>query len=222
MIETNAKKNYKKYTNTMLKNYKKTNASGLLKSLVSLLVLGSSWLGLQAQLSGSYTINPGAAASSTNFTSLASFVTSLNTNGVSGKVTATFQANETTTQNVTFGVIKGVSSTNTVNIDGKGFKFSSSVAYIMGSTTTSASNSEVIRFTGTDYVNITNLVVENTNSAVNSRIVRFESSTTDACTYINLDACTFQFSAIASGSTAGGAYVVYGNSATSIFPILLM
>jgi parallel beta-helix repeat protein len=201
----------------MLKNYKKTNASGLLKSLVSLLVLGSSWLGLQAQLSGSYTINPGAAASSTNFTSLASFVTSLNTNGVSGKVTATFQANETTTQNVTFGVIKGVSSTNTVNIDGKGFKFSSSVAYIMGSTTTSASNSEVIRFTGTDYVNITNLVVENTNSAVNSRIVRFESSTTDACTYINLDACTFQFSAIASGSTAGGAYVVYGNSATSIF-----
>jgi hypothetical protein len=92
----------------MLKNYKKTNASGFLKSVVSLLVLGSSWLGLQAQLSGSYTINPGAAASSTNFTSLASFVTSLNTNGVSGKVTATFQAYETTTQNVTFGVIKGV------------------------------------------------------------------------------------------------------------------
>jgi hypothetical protein len=91
----------------MLKNYKKTNASGLLKSLVSLLVLGSSWLGLQAQLSGSYTINPGAAASSTNFTSLASFVTSLNTNGVSGKVTATFKQTKPVLPTLPLVLLKG-------------------------------------------------------------------------------------------------------------------
>ena len=126
----------------MFKNYTKFNANGLIKPFVSLLVMGCSALGLKAQLSGSYTINPLGTATSTNFTSLASFVTSLNTNGVSGKVTATFLNNETTTQNITFGSIKGASSTNTINIDGKGYKFSSSVTYLMGSTTTSASNSE--------------------------------------------------------------------------------
>ncbi|MFN5216567.1 MAG: hypothetical protein ACK5EQ_06810 [Bacteroidota bacterium] len=42
----------------MFKNYTKFNANGLIKPFVSLLVMGCSALGLKAQLSGSYTINP--------------------------------------------------------------------------------------------------------------------------------------------------------------------
>jgi hypothetical protein len=102
-----------------------------------------------AQLSGSYTIDPAGSATSTNYTSLASFVTALNTNGVSGAVKATVKGSENVTNNVAFKSISGASSTNTITIDGAGFTYKSSVANEMG-LTTSASNAEVIRFTGTD------------------------------------------------------------------------
>jgi len=124
---------------------------------------------VSAQLSGSYTIDPASAASSSNYTSLASFVTALNANGVSGAVTATVKGSETVTNNVVFKNISGVSSTNTITIDGGGFTYKSSVANEMG-LTTSASNAEVIRFSGTDYVTIKNYIIENTNTSTNGRI----------------------------------------------------
>jgi PKD repeat protein len=167
-----------------------------------------------AQLSGSYTIDPAASASSTNYTSLASFVTALNNNGVSGSVKATVKGNETVTNNVTFKSISGASSTNTITIDGGGFTYKSSVANEMG-LTTSASNAEVIRFTGTDYVTINNYVIENSNTSTNGRIIRFEADGSgSSCDYNNIVGCTLQFSGRTSGSTAAGAYVVFGTSLT--------
>lgn len=165
---------------------------------------------VSAQLSGSYTINSAAASSSTNYTSLAAFVTALNTSGVSGPVTASVKTSETVTNNVVFRNISGVSSTNTITIDGGGFRYSSSVANEMG-LTTSASNAEVIRFSGTDYVTIKNYIIENSNTSTNGRIIRFEADANgNSADYNNILSCTLQFSARTSGSTSAGAYVVFG------------
>ncbi len=167
---------------------------------------------VSAQLSGSYTINSAAASSSTNYTSLAAFVTALNTSGVSGPVTASVKTSETVTNNVVFRNISGVSSTNTITIDGGGFRYSSSVANEMG-LTTSASNAEVIRFSGTDYVTIKNYIIENSNTSTNGRIIRFEADANgNSADYNNILSCTLQFSARTSGSTSAGAYVVFGSS----------
>ena len=170
---------------------------------------------VSAQLSGSYTINSAAASSSTNYTSLAAFVTALNTSGVSGAVTASVKTSESVTNNVVFRNISGVSSTNTITIDGGGFRYSSSVANEMG-LTTSASNAEVIRFSGTDYVTIKNYIIENSNTSTNGRIIRFEADANgNSADYNNILSCTLQFSARTSGSTSAGAYVVFGSSLTA-------
>ena len=167
---------------------------------------------VSAQLSGSYTIDPSAASSSTNYTSFAAFVTALNTSGVSGAVTATVKGSENVTNNIQFGNISGVSSTNTITIDGGGFTYKSSVANVMGGVA-SASNAEVIRFSGTDYVTIKNYIIENTNTSTNGRIIRFEADVNgNSSDYNNIVGCTLQFSGRTTGSTSAGAYVVFGNS----------
>ena len=86
----------------------------------------------EAALSGSYTINKGATATSTNYRSFAAFASDLNYGtrtdggtangpGVSGAVTATVTSGSGPyTEQVTFYSISGVSSTNTVTIDGNG------------------------------------------------------------------------------------------------------
>ncbi|GIV33773.1 MAG: hypothetical protein KatS3mg031_1308 [Chitinophagales bacterium] len=72
-------------------------------------------------LSGAYTINKGAAASSTNFTSFQAAADRLATCGVSGPVTITVvPGSGPYNEQVTFTTIPGVSATNTVTIQGNG------------------------------------------------------------------------------------------------------
>ncbi|MFM1898298.1 MAG: hypothetical protein RL577_538, partial [Bacteroidota bacterium] len=112
---------------------------------VGLLSMSSAW----AQLSGSsYTINNAAAASSTNFTSWASFVSTLNASGVSGPVTVTVQTNETVSSQIAFGVISGASSTNTISINGN------------GKTLGVTCNYAAVLFNGTDYLSIKDLTIQ--------------------------------------------------------------
>ncbi|MBM3937266.1 MAG: PKD domain-containing protein [Sphingomonadales bacterium] len=167
---------------------------------------------VSAQLSGSYTIDPSAASSSSNYSSLAAFATALNNSGVSGAVTATVKGSENVTNNVVFRNISGVSATNTITIEGGGYTYKSSVANEMG-LTTSASNAEVIRFSGADYITIKNYIVENTNTSTNGRIIRFEADVNgNSSDYNNILNCTLQFSGRTTGTTSAGAYVVFGSS----------
>jgi PKD repeat protein len=204
----------------MIKNYYHVVRTTVLKSSVLMaltLLIGSA----MAQLSGSYTIQPGGTASSTVYTSLVSFVSDLNSKGVSGPVTATYASSgsmtESITTNVLIGTISGASSTNTITIDGNGWKLTSTVANNMTGSTT-ANNAEVIRFTGTDYVTIKNLTIENSNTSTNGRIIRFEAdpnNTSNSADYNVIEKCTLQFSARSSSSTSAGAYIVFGTSVSA-------
>lgn len=68
-------------------------------------------------LSGTYTINAGQPASSTNFTSFTMAADSINTNGVGGAVIINVAAG-TYTDVLALNTIAGASATNTITIDG--------------------------------------------------------------------------------------------------------
>jgi PKD repeat protein len=73
-----------------------------------------------AQLSGNYTLDPNQAASGTNYTTFNSFVADLSSNGVSGAVTLEVVSNETFNEQVAIPQIAGMSSSNTVTVNGNG------------------------------------------------------------------------------------------------------
>lgn len=106
---------------SLIKNGLRASAFMLCLSLV-----GTS----HAQMSGAYTINNGAAVSSTNFLNWTSFVNALRgvartdagpnyTGSVTGPVTVTVSGGPYT-ERITIPQIVGMSSTNTVTIDGQG------------------------------------------------------------------------------------------------------
>ena len=67
----------------MMKHYLKRLINRAIKPLlVGALTLSANWA--SAQLTGSYTIDPSVAASSTNFQTWAALATYFNTNGISG------------------------------------------------------------------------------------------------------------------------------------------
>ena len=71
-----------------LNNYMKQK----LKGAMLLISLGLSSVSAFAQMSGSYTIDPAAAATATNFTSWTSFATSFNAASIAGPVTVNVKA----------------------------------------------------------------------------------------------------------------------------------
>ena len=72
-----------------------------------------------AQLSGTYTVNSGAATSGTNYASFTALASALSTSGVSGAVTVNVVAGTYSGQ-MELKVIPGASSTNTITINGNG------------------------------------------------------------------------------------------------------
>jgi hypothetical protein len=72
-------------------------------------------------LSGTYTVNAGAVASATNFTSFSSLAGQLNNCGISGPVTVNVvAASGPYTEQFLLGAVAGTSSTNTITINGNG------------------------------------------------------------------------------------------------------
>jgi hypothetical protein len=108
---------------TMMKHYLKRLINRAFKPLlVGALTLSANWA--SAQLTGSYTIDPSAAASSTNFQTWAALATYFNTNGISGATTVTVKGNDIAgTSVVTFTqpATNPTSSTKTLTIDGGNF-----------------------------------------------------------------------------------------------------
>lgn len=130
------------------------------------------------QMSGAVTIDAAASPSTSNFQNWYSFWRSLQglsrtdggstmTAGISSAVTVTVKSSLTESSQIQFPAITGMSSTNTITIDG-GSNF---VAFAGAS-----GNPEVINFTGGDYFTIKNLTIRNTDtSAANAIGVRFSS-----------------------------------------------
>ena len=126
-------------------------------SLASMLALvffaGSSF----AQLSGSYTIDGSAAASTTNFTSLKNAITALRTNGVSGPVTFDVKSGQTFTGQHTIQAIAGASATNRITFSGNGSTITHTGGFSTGGVT--------VYMDGCDYITIDNFKVVNTSSS---------------------------------------------------------
>lgn len=177
----------------------KKNLTGLL--LFTFLLLSS----LNGQISGTVSINSVNAASNSNFKNWYSFWRNLQGlsrsdggpstgAGVSGPVTVNVGSDLIETQTIDFGTISGVSSTNTISINGN----NKIVEY--------SGNYEVIRFSGADYIKIQNLIIRHAGSrASRSTCVRFF----DGSDYNSLSFCTLEFSGLTTVSTDGSAYVAF-------------
>ncbi|MCC6180661.1 MAG: PKD domain-containing protein, partial [Bacteroidia bacterium] len=152
---------YKKF---ILKNTK----SVLLASLMLISCLSF------ASLSGTYTVNAGAAASSTNYKSLSAIFGDMyngsrsdggtsNGSGVSGAVVINVVSGSGPyTEQVVVYQITGVSSTNTITVNGNGETLQYSAS--------SSSNNATLLLNGADYVTIDNLVIL-ANSSSDGRCV---------------------------------------------------
>ena len=155
---------------------------------------------VQAQLSGNYTIDATKTTSGSNYASWSAFASAIGTSGVNGPVRVTVMTDETTASVVTFNAITGTSSTNTITIDGNGKRLSSS------------STNEAINFNGADYITMTNLTIQKTGTGTAQTGIRFS----NASDYNTLNGLTIEFTAQTSSSTAGGAYIAFASSATSL------
>jgi PKD repeat protein len=179
--------------------YKITKSVNFLKQKMLLMLLFLAGVA-NAQLSGSYTIDASKATSGTNYANWAAFASAIGTSGVSGAVTVTVVNDETTSATVTLNAISGASSTNTITIDGNSKKLISSATY------------EAIAFNGADYVTIKNLVIQKTGTGTLQTGIRF----TNSSDYNVVNGCTIDYTAMTTGTTAGGAYIAFASSQTSL------
>ena len=178
----------------MTKNYER-NWLFTFKSVIlfsSMLFAGTA----MAQLSGTYTINSGAATSGTNYASFTAFATAINGVGVSGPVTVNVATGSGPySESVTFTA--SGTATNTVSINGN------------GETITSSSTS-VVALNGSDYFTFDNLNVTSTCTAAGTRCYWI---------YNNADNNTVKNSKLRilnyTGTDASTAYVAFTASATA-------
>jgi len=120
-------------------------------------------------LVGTYTINAGMPATSTNFTSFQMAVDSLTTNGVSGAVTINVTAG-TYTEQITIAAITGGSALNDVTFQGVlGTPASVKLAYA----STGFSTNWTLRFNGASYINFKDMTIEATG-ATYARVIFFD------------------------------------------------
>ena len=182
----------------MKKNYKR-NWLFKFKSafvLASFLLSGTA----MAQLSGTYTINKGASASATNFTSFKSFATAIS-KGVTGPVTVNVvKGSGPYSEWVQFDNITGTSSTNTVTVNGN----ENTITY--GGT---SSRSPVITFNGTDYFTIDDLIINNSGSSY-GRCVQIRGGST----FVTVSNCKLNMPNMTSTNSAN-CYVILGNGSSS-------
>ena len=169
--------------------------------MVGTLMLSANWA--SAQLNGaSYTINSGAASSSTNFVSWSAFATYFNANGITGASTVTVITNDVATTAITLTqpATNPTSSTNTLTIDGNSMKLTSSNA------------NEVLGINGVDYLTLKNLTIESSNTSNLQSCIRMYG----AADYNTIKSCTLQMSGLTTGSTTGGAYFAFASSGSSM------
>ena len=152
---------------------------------------------VSAQLSGTYTINSGAATSGTNYASFTAFATAINGVGVSGPVTVNVVSGSGPYSGQVQFTASGT-ATNTITINGN------------GNTLKNTSSASVVNLNGADYVTIDNLIIDAAGTGNGTRGVWFHNGA-DNNTISN---CQIIFSAY-SGTNNSTAYISFSGSATS-------
>lgn len=154
---------------------------------------------------GTYTINPSAPASSTNFQSFTAFANALGC-AISGPVVVNVSSG-TYNEQFKLGSINGTSATNTITINGNNA--------IISNVSISANDRAVVTLNGTDYVTINNLSVRaisssNTNYGWGIHI-------TNDADYINVNNCTVTLDSTSVSTNYAGIVVSGSNlSATTV------
>ncbi|MFT6176299.1 MAG: hypothetical protein ACJAUF_000207, partial [Bacteroidia bacterium] len=168
------------------------NRNWLFKKFKSMAVLGSLLIAgsASAQLSGTYTINSGAATSGSNYASFSALSTALQTSGVSGAVTINVVASSGPySEQFYLDELSGASATNTITINGNGEKI--------------RANSPIIELEGTDFITFDNLVIEQTGSVNNKMFLAY-----DDVEFVTINDCEL----IALTGEAYGSYPGYYSS----------
>ncbi len=153
-------------------------------------------------LSGSYTVNDGAAASATNFTSLKAAADALNCAGVSGPVIINLVSGSGPyTEAVTFGDILGVSPTNTVSIHGNGTEIRCK---------TSINDRHLLKLLGTRYLSIRDV-----KFTVLDTVYGYGALINGGARYDSIINCDFDISAVTSVSANNSGGIVFSGLLTS-------
>lgn len=178
-----------------------------------------------AQLNGNYTIDKNSAASATNYRTFASLVSDLvsgtrsdggtpNKAGVSGEVTVTVVKNSGPyTEQISIGVINGVSATRTITIKGNG--------ETIQATPTSSAAAHVIQINGADYITFDSLNVVGLSASIGRGFWL-----TNASDFITIRNCNISFPNMTSMTSNNNAYIAlttgtssmlsYGNPANDV------
>ncbi len=154
---------------------------------------------------GLYTINQGAAASGTNFTSLSGLADYMSMGGIGGAVTFDVVANSGPYNNQVFlRNVPGVNATNTITFNGNGnrVEFNNTNASLIG----------IINVIGTDYITFNQLNVRSLNTSYGVGYLL-----TTGADYISILGCNIDISSVTGSSLSAGIAVTSSlNSASSI------
>jgi hypothetical protein len=149
---------------------------------------------------GTYTINGGLATGGTNFNSFADFKQAIVCGGIAGPVTVNvINKGSDYAEQLDFGLIGGASATNKITINGN------------GQTLTSAGGAQyaTMRFNGSKYFKIKNLIIEGTGAA-NSWGVQV----TGGSEYLEFDSVTVTMGNTGTGFSTS-AFVINGNNTSA-------
>lgn len=141
---------------------------------------------------GVYTINQGAVASSTNFTSIAGLADYISVGGIGGALTFNVIANSGPyIGQVIFNNVPGVSSTNTITFNGNGNRVEFN--------NTNANSIGIITVIGTDYITFNQLNVRSLNTSYGvGYLLGFGSD------YISILGCNIDISSVTGSSASAG------------------
>ena len=171
-------------------------------------------IGLLAQLSGTYTIDKTASASSTNYRSFQAFANDLagvargdggsaNGPGVNGNVTATVVPNTGPyTEQVTFTAASGAASNRRITINGNGEELNFSP---------NSTDRFIVRFQGAKFYVLQNLVIKSTNNTYGWGIHMWQQADDNIIENVEIDLSSCNTTTVA--NTVGIAII---NSATAV------
>ena len=141
---------------------------------------------------GTYTINQGAAASSTNFTSFTSLADYMSMGGIGGAVTFNVAAASGPYNNQVFlSFVPGVSATNTITFNGNGNRVEFN--------NTNAGQIGIINIIGTDYVTFNQLHVKSLNASYGVGYLL-----TTGSDYVSILNCNIDISSVTGSSLSAG------------------
>ncbi len=161
---------------------------------------------VHGQMSGVYTI--GGSTGSRNFTTWTNFATAFNSSGVNGKtdVYVIKDLTETNVVELTVPTSNPTTASNSLTIHGNGYSIiggGSSVVY------------EIMTLNGVDWINFKSLKFINSRTFNTGICLRIINESTD----INIDSCTFEFSALSTFLAQASAYISTNAVSTSLTSI---